>query len=299
MKTNIGFVLSERIAAREVVSYARAVEAAGFARLLLADQFQPVPEPGAERSDALVALAALGQRTSQIVLGTSLTCPNSSRQPPMIAQTFATLGSLYPGRVFLGLDVGDMGDELPHDDAARARAERLVEAVSIIRRLWQGGQVTHHGRHFHLRDVQLTKLPSAPVPIYIGARDAAGMRLAGLHGDGLITDAATVLNPVMRAAFAAGTREMSLDAQRMPILAELIVAVAHGPLLPTSAGSVRPVVVSDKPQDHLAAIHALIDAGVQTIIINAAQPDQLQAIAFYASEVLPRLQQPRERALGA
>lgn len=202
METTIGFVLSEQIAAREVVSYGRALEAAGFAQLLLADQFQPFSEPGSYISDAWVALAALGQRTSQIQLGTSLACSSTLCYPPLIAQTFASLGNLYPGRVFLGLDAGGLGHTRPHDDAAHARAERLVEAVSIIRRLWQGGAVTHHGRHFHLRDAWLADLPAQPVPIYIGAHDAVGMRLAGRHGDGLITDAITALSPAMRAAFA-------------------------------------------------------------------------------------------------
>jgi F420-dependent hydroxymycolic acid dehydrogenase len=298
VETTIGFVLSERIAAREVVSYGRALEAAGFAQLLLADQFQPFPEPDANISDAWVALAALGQCTSQIQLGASLACPSALCYPPLAAQAFASLGSLYPGRVFLGLDAGGLGHMRPHDDDARARAERLVEAVSIIRRLWQGGPVTHHGRHFHLRNAWLAELPARPVPIYIGAHDAAGMRLAGRHGDGLITDAITALSPAMRSAFAEGAHEMSLDPQRMPILAELVVAVEPGSLLPGAVGSARPAVVSAAPQAHLEAVYALIDAGVQTIIVKAAQLDQRQAIAFYASEVFPHLQQSRELALG-
>lgn len=91
---------------------------------------------------------------------------------------------------------------------------------------------------------------------------------------------------------------MSLDPQRLPILVELVVAIEHGSLLPGAVGLARPTVVSTAPQAHLEAIFALVDAGVQTIIVNAAQSDQRQVIAFYASEVLPHLQQSRERALG-
>jgi G6PDH family F420-dependent oxidoreductase len=299
--TAIGFVLSERIAAREVIGYGRAVEAAGFTRLLLADRFQPTPGLEGYAPHAWVALAALGQRTRQILLGTSLTCPVYRYAPTVIAQAFATLGSLYPGRIFLGLDVGDPVREAPSGDDwvdLRARAERLVEAVAIIRRLWHGGQVTHYGHHFHLRDAQIIELPVRPVPLYIVAHDVSGMRLAGRYGDGLITSARAACDSDLRAAFALGAREMGLDPQGLPILAELTVTIGGGSLLPALSDRLYPVVAGSDPRLHLEAIYDLVDVGVREIYIHAVQPDQREAIAFYANEVLPQLRQPRVRLRG-
>lgn len=290
METTIGFVLSERIAARDIVSYGRVAQAAGFAQLLLADRFQPTPATDVYAPQSGPTLSALGQRTSQLMLGACLPCSAQRCHPLIIAQTFATLSCLLPGRILLGLEAAEYSDAQP-DGAA---ADHLVEVISIIRRLWQGGPVTHHGRYFHLRDARLAKLPPQPIPLYLCAHDAASMRLAGRHGDGLITNAETALSPALRAAFASGAREMHLDPQQLPIIAELAVVVGDPSAL-SACAQAYPDVVSANPQAHLAAIYALIDAGVTTISISAAQPDQRQVMAFYAEEVLPQLKQSHER----
>jgi F420-dependent hydroxymycolic acid dehydrogenase len=292
VETTIGFVLSERIAAHDIVGYGQSAQASGFAQLLLADRFQPAPDSDVYASQCWVTLSALGQRTSRIMLGARLPCPAQRYHPLIIAQTFATLSCLYPGRIFLGLESTDSSHAQP------GSADHLVEAISIIRRLWQGGPVTHHGRYFHLHDSRLAELPTRPIPLYLCAHDAAGMRFAGRHGDGLITDADTALNPELRAAFALGAREMHLDLQQLPIIAELVVVVG-GPIPSAAFAQTHPDVVSPTPQAHLEAIYALIDAGVTTISISAAQPDQRQAMAFYAEQVLPQLKQPRERVYMA
>ncbi|HMQ32114.1 MAG TPA: LLM class flavin-dependent oxidoreductase [Chloroflexaceae bacterium] len=298
----IGFVLSEQVAVREAIGYGVAAERAGFDRLLMADHFQPWMDVQGHAPQAWVALGALGQRTLRIPFGTSVTCPIYRYRPTVVAQAFATLGALYPGRVFLGLGPGDARDEAPASGDwgdARERSDRLVEAVAIIRRLWQGGSVTHHGRHFHLSEARLYDLPPLPVPLYIAAKGPESMRLAGRHGDGLITGAGAALRPDLRAAFAAGAREVGKDPGDMPILAELFVVVGEGAPPPTTDALAGPWVVSADPEAHAAAIRALLDAGVSEVYINAAQPDQARALAFYAGEVLPRVRGQRERAWGA
>ncbi|MEI8165925.1 MAG: LLM class flavin-dependent oxidoreductase, partial [Chloroflexales bacterium] len=178
----IGFVLSEQVMVNAVIGYGVAAEQVGFERLWMADHFQPWIDFQGHAPQAWVALGALGQRTQRIPFGTSITCPIYRYRPTVVAQAFATLATLYPGRIFLGLSSGAAHDEVPAASTwgdEGERADRLVEAISIIRRLWQGDRVTHHGQHFHISDARLYDLPEQPVPLYIAAEDVESMRLAG------------------------------------------------------------------------------------------------------------------------
>jgi G6PDH family F420-dependent oxidoreductase len=299
----IGFVLSEQVAVNDAISYGVAAEQAGFERLWMADHFQPWIDFQGHAPQAWVALGALGQRTRSVPFGTSITCPIYRYRPTVVAQAFATLATLYPGRVFLGLGPGEARDEIPAVGDwgnEHERADRLVEAVSIIRRLWQGDRVTHHGRHFHISEARLYDLPTHPVPLYIAAEGVESMRLAGRHGDGLITGASAAMRPELRAAFEAGAREYGKDPALMPILAELFVVVGRGNAVGTgAAGPSSPWVISIDPEAHAEAILGLLDAGVREVYIHAAQPDQRRAIEFYGREVLPRLHSMRVKARGA
>lgn len=298
----VGFVLSEQMAAREAVSFGAAAEEAGFDRLLMADHFQPWLDAQGQAPRAWLALSALGRRTRRIPFGASVTCPVYRYQPLVVAQAFASLAALYPGRVFLGLGPGDgRGRPAPGDwGEAGERAGRLVEAVAIIRRLWRGDRVTHHGRHFHVSEARLYELPERPAPLYIAAEGLASARLAGLYGDGMITGAGAALRPELRAAFAEGAGAAGHDPGALPILAELFVVVGRRPPLASAETPVTgPWVISPDPDEHAAAIRALLDAGVSEVYVNAAQPDQRRALEFYGREVLPRARAQRERARGA
>lgn len=298
----VGFVLSEHVAARDAVDYGVAAEEAGFERLLLADHFLPWLDVQGHAPQAWAALGTLGRRTRRIPFGAGVTCPIYRYQPTVVAQAFAALAARYPGRVFLGLGPGQgAAAGAPPGDwgEARERAERLVEAVTIIRRLWRGEQVTYHGRHFHVSDARLYELPERPAPLYIVAEGPASARLAGLHGDGLIAGAGAVLGPELRAAFAEGARAAGRD-PAAPILAELFVVVGRRPPLASAETPLTgPWVISSDPEQHAAAIRALLEAGVHEVYINAAQPDQRRALEFYGREVLPRVRSLRERARGA
>ena len=303
LAVTIGFVLSERIAINEAITCGVAAEQAGFERLLMANHFPPWLDVQGHAPHAWVALGALGQRTQSIPFGTSITSPLYRYRPTVVAQAFATLAALYPRRIFLGLGIGEIHDELAATDGwgdEQERADRMVEAISIIRRLWQGDRVTHHGRYFHLSEARLYDLPAHPVPLYIAAASLTSMRLAGRHGDGLITGAKAALSPALRAAFELGAREYGKDPAQMPILVELLVVVGPSTAATTNPPSgISPWVVSTDPEVHTAAIQSLFEAGVHEIYIHAAQPDQRRAIAFYGREVLPRLCGMQAQARGA
>ncbi len=81
------------------------------------------PSRAATGRRALPWLGALGERTERALLGTSVLTPTMRYHPSMIAQAFATLACLNPGRVFLGVGTGESLNETPADRRRVARRE--------------------------------------------------------------------------------------------------------------------------------------------------------------------------------
>ena len=73
----------------------------------ISDHFQPWRHTDGHAPAALPWLGAAGQRTSSVTLGTSVLTPTLRYHPPVVAQAFATLACLTPGRIFLGLGTGE------------------------------------------------------------------------------------------------------------------------------------------------------------------------------------------------
>ena len=93
-----------------------------------------------------------------------MTCPTVRIHPAVIAQAAATSAVLLEGRFSLGVGSGEalnehiLGDRWPEADV---RLEMLEEAVEVIRTLWQGGQQSHHGRHYTVENARVYDLPDA------------------------------------------------------------------------------------------------------------------------------------------
>ena len=321
----IGFVLSaEQFRVDELVELAPAAEQAGFDAVWTSDHFQPWQDNQGHASQAWVTLAATGQRPQRILMGTGVTCPTYRYNPAIVAEAFASLGILAPGRVFLGVGSGEALNEAASGSGwgdFKERNERLVEAVELIRRLWSGERVEHQGEYYQAH-ARLYDIPSPPVPIYLAASGEESMRSAGKHGDGLVTDAERAVKPELRQAFEDGARSAGKDPATLAIVAEQMVIVGdesvaqqYVPLwrfMPRAWDlyvddpdprdiqhraeqdvSLTEVYgswpVSEDPQVHVDALHKLIDGGVTHIFVHSCQPDQRRVIEFYGSEVLPKL----------
>src|SRR5438105_4690968 len=189
----VGFVLShEQFPAPRLVELAVAAEEAGFDRLWTSDHFHPWMDNQGHAGHAWITLAALGERTQSIPFGTGVTCPTFRYRPTLVAQAFATLAVLHPGRVFLGVGAGEALNEVPSGGGWATyteRSERLAEAVQLIRQLWSGRWVSHSGRHYPIENARIYDAPPRPVPIYIAGSGERGARLAGEVGDGWLTHA--------------------------------------------------------------------------------------------------------------
>src|SRR5690625_1116145 len=90
---------AEQFGPRELVEIAVAAEAHGMESVAVSDHFQPWRHEGGHAPFSLAWLAAVGERTSTIRMGTSVMTPTFRYNPAVIAQAFATLGVLYPGQI--------------------------------------------------------------------------------------------------------------------------------------------------------------------------------------------------------
>lgn len=173
---------------RNVVRLAAAAEESGWEALLVWDHLAFVWGPPA--ADPWVTLAAVAASTSRLVLGTGIT-PVARRRPQVLAQTVATLDVLSGGRVVFGAGLGGVPSEFSafgEDEAPRARAEKLDEGLDLLRRLWSGERVDHHGKHYDAAGVTLAPLPiQQPLPVWIGGNSTRALARAARF-DGWIAD---------------------------------------------------------------------------------------------------------------
>ena len=163
--------MHEQYGPRELLEQAVAGERAGFDGIACSDHFQPWWEPG-ESGHAWIWLGAAAQATERVPVGPAVTVGLKRYHPALIAQGFATLELMYPGRVFVGLGSGESLNESPLGldwPAPRDQVAALEEACGLIRRLWNGERVDHEGRFFRTKRASLHTRPELPPPLYVSA----------------------------------------------------------------------------------------------------------------------------------
>jgi G6PDH family F420-dependent oxidoreductase len=183
----IGYtMMTEQAGPKELVEHIVHAERVGFDFSVTSDHYFPWLDAQGHAPYAWSVLGAAAQATSRIPLMTYVTCPTIRYHPAVIAQKAATVQLLSDGRFRLGLGAGEnlnehvVGGGWP---AADIRQEMLGEAVEIIRALFAGGYVNHHGAHFDVESAKLWDLPDRPPPIGIAVSGAQGCELAGRLAD--------------------------------------------------------------------------------------------------------------------
>lgn len=323
----IGYMLAhEQFTVPQLVEIGAAAAQAGFDFLAASDHFQPWQANEGHSGAAWTTLAALGARAQDVAMGTFVTCPILRYSPAVVAEAFASLSLLSPGRIFLGVGSG----EALNEQAATGlwpdwaeRWERLIEAIGIIRRLWTGEHVSHRGKYYAV-DARLYDPPPQPIPILTAANGRKSMRLAGEHGDGLITDPKTWQKH--RNEWEAGAKAAGKDPAEMPVIAETFAVVGEAEDAKEAAALWRFIpkafesyfgigdpaeiqrraeaevptdellaewAIGTDPKVHIEAVQGLFDSGVKLVNIHIGQADQHRAIAFYGSHVLPALRHPK------
>ncbi|MFG2899949.1 LLM class F420-dependent oxidoreductase [Streptomyces zaomyceticus] len=188
--TRIGYtMMTEQAGPRELVEHVVAAERAGFDFSVISDHSFPWLESQGHAPYAWSVLGAAAHATSRIPLTTFVTCPTFRYHPAVVAQKAATLQLLSEGRFRLGLGSGEnlnehiVGRGWP---SAGVRLDMLDEAVGIIRALFTGENVTHHGRHFEIDNARLWDVPATPPPLGIAVSGPRSCAIAGRRADMLI-----------------------------------------------------------------------------------------------------------------
>lgn len=192
MTLKLGFKASaEQFDPRELVEIAVAAEAHGMESVTVSDHFQPWRHEGGHAPFSLTWMAAVGERTSSIQIGTSVMTPTFRYNPAVLAQAFASLGLLYPGRIMLGVGSGEALNEIATGwkgqwPEFKERFARLRESVDLMRTLWTQERVSFEGEYYHTVDASIYDRPEQPIPVYIAAGGPLVARYAGRAGDGFI-----------------------------------------------------------------------------------------------------------------
>jgi coenzyme F420-dependent glucose-6-phosphate dehydrogenase len=182
---------AEQFAPRELVELGVLAEEHGFDSVTVSDHFQPWRHEGGHAPFSLAWMTAVGERTKRVQIGTSVMTPTFRYNPAVVAQAFATMGCLYPDRVFLGVGTGEALNEIATGYIGewpefKERFARLREAVDLMRQLWVGDRVDFDGEYYHTRGASIYDVPEGGIPVYIAAGGPVVARYAGRSGDGFI-----------------------------------------------------------------------------------------------------------------
>jgi coenzyme F420-dependent glucose-6-phosphate dehydrogenase len=319
---------AEQFGPRDLLEFAVAAEDNGFDSVAISDHFQPWRHHGGHAPFCFAWLGAAGASTRRIELGTSVVTPTLRYHPAVVAQAMGTIGSLFPGRAWLGIGSGESMNEVPLGiewPEQKERFARLRDAAELIRRLWREDRVTEDGQYYRTRNATIYDKPDRPVPLYIAASGPAAAKLAGRIADGFICTsgkgmalyAETLLPAVRESAQKAGrtmsdielTIEMKVsydhDARRALEDTKHWAALALSPeekvgvedpvemerradALPAERAASRWIVSTD-PDEQVERIKPYLDLGFTHLIFHAPGPDQKRFLKLYGDEVLPRL----------
>jgi coenzyme F420-dependent glucose-6-phosphate dehydrogenase len=318
---------AEQFDPRTLLNYSVLAEQVGFDSVFVSDHLQPWQHEGGHAPASMPWLGALGASTEKIVMGTSVLTPTIRYHPGVVAQVFGTLGSLYPGRVVLGVGTGEalnevtLGLDWPEQ---KERFARLKEAIQLIEALWTDERVDFEGQFYSTHGATIYDRPEHRVPIYIGASGPAATRLAGRIADGFITTsgkAPELYTETLLPALAEGISKREIDGE-VDTLIEVKVSFdhdhekalqdtrfwaplalspeqkmsVHDPIEMQRLGDELPIeqaasrfIVSTDPDEHVERISQYIDLGFRHLVFHGPGHDQERFLKLYGDEILPRL----------
>ena len=318
---------AEQFGPRELLDFAVAAEHNGFDSVFVSDHFQPWRHSDGHAPFAFSWLAAVGEHTTRVALGTSVNTPTFRYHPGIVAQAFGTLGVLHPGRMVLGVGTGEhlnegaLGIQWPDN---KERFARLREAVRLIRRLWTEQSVTFDGDFYHTKNATIYDRPAEPIPIYISAGGPQVAKYAGRAGDGLICTSGKgmeLYSEQLLPSFGDGAQESGRDANELDKMIE--VKVSYDPdrnraiedtkiwaalALPAEAKAgiddpremervaktVEDVahgrwLVASEPEEHIEQLRPYLELGFNHLVFHAPGDGQARFLELYGSQILPRI----------
>ncbi len=330
MSLRLGYKASaEQFGPNELLDYSVLAEQRGFDSVFISDHFQPWRHTGGHAPFSMAWLGALGARTSRLVMGTSVLTPTFRYEPAVVAQAFATLGVMFPGRVILGVGTGESLNEVPATGKPwpeqKERSARLKEALTLIRQLWREDRVTFKGQYYATLRATIYDKPAIPLPLYVAAAGPLFAKYAGQFAEGFICTSGkapelyrdTLLPNVMAGIAASGRSpgavdmmiemKVSFDVDRQRALEDTRhwAALSLSPEEKTSVEdplemerladqlpaerAAKRWIVSTDPDEHVERIRPYLEMGFRHLVFHAPGTDQARFLNLYADQVLPRL----------
>jgi coenzyme F420-dependent glucose-6-phosphate dehydrogenase len=304
----------------------QAVEAehAGFDGIGCSDHLQPWWEDG-EAGHAWVWLGAVGQATERAAIGSAVTPPGPRYHPVLIAQAWATLERMFPGRPFLGIGSGESLNESPLGarwPSVGEQVDRMEEALEMINALFAGERIARGGRFFGAQGAYLHTRPDRRPPIYVSAFGKRSAGVAARHADGLWTLADPESAPEVIDAYRAACDDAGREPGEIVLQAQFSWAADddaalegarvwkgaqpdefytddwHDPGRMYERGEEQvsdeelreALIVSSDPETHVERIREAEELGPTILaLMNCSGADPHGAIEVYAERVLPAL----------
>ena len=321
---------AEQFGPAALADFAVTAEQLGFDSVFISDHLQPWRHEGGHGPSALVWLATVAERTSRVLLGTSVLTPMLRYNPAVIAQEFATLGALHEGRIILGVGAGEALNEIAvgaiYPDN-KERFARLREAVRLIRRLWREERVTFEGEYYRTDNATIYDRPENEIPIYVAGGGPGTTKYAGRVGDGYICTSGKgmelyqqTLLPALREGLAASGRDESavdktievkvsfdVDPQAaedntrfwapLSLSAEQKTAV-HDPVEMARLADELPIeqvarrwIVTDDPDEVVERVRPYVEQGFTHLVFHGPGHDQHRFLHQFGASVLPKLRE--------
>ncbi len=311
----------------ELLEYAAIADKAGFDWIDVSDHMNPWSEAG-QASFTWSWLGAAAMQTKRTILSPGVTCPILRYHPSVIAQAAATMTHFAPNRFALGLGTGEALNEFAATGqwpSYAERRERLIEAIELMRALWNGEEVTFEGKYYQTHKLKLYTPPASPMKIIFSALAPHAAEYAGKYGDGLwsVGGKQPEIYKGIIQNFEESARKAGKDPSTMPRIIELNVAYTdnvdaavqeqlkywastaipamydekiYTPKMSQENGEVigadvilKTSCFSPKIEEHIRFAQQYVDLGFDCLIFHCPGPDQRGFLESYASEVFPKL----------
>jgi alkanesulfonate monooxygenase SsuD/methylene tetrahydromethanopterin reductase-like flavin-dependent oxidoreductase (luciferase family) len=285
----------------QALAVAQAAERAGFDGVCVPDHLVNLTRPQAGVLECWTVLAAVAAATERVRVG-PLVIATSFRHPPFLAKQAATLDSIAPGRVVLGLGAGGFAYHATCAQmglaalSGRDRVTHVEETITCVRQLLAADPVDLSGRFFRTTGARIYPRPERPIPIVVAARRPRMLELTARLADGWNCPLPHELEAGLAALAAHGRRPDTIEvsAYVIAVAAESDAAARHA--LARAGGAVR--MFGDVERHHLWGgparildrVRDLARRGAGHLVLDLRGAPRLEAIALLACEVLPHLE---------
>ena len=317
----LGYTLSsEEHPPTDLVDHAVRAEDVGFDFVSISDHFHPWISAQGHSPFVWSTLGGVARATDDVDVGVGVTCPIVRVHPAILAQAVATVTAMFEDagqQFYLGVGTGEnlnehvLGDHWP---THAVRLDMLEEAVAVMRKLWSGEMVSHHGDHFTVENAKLFTTPEEDPPVCVSAYGDKTATRAADFGEGFWSVGPQDVVETYESESGEGPKFSQLTVCYADSEDEA-VETAHerwpNSLLPGQLASelethrlfeqatqlvekedVREadsILTDPDPETHVETIREFVAAGYDHVYVHQIGPDQASLFEFYEDEVLPAL----------